>query len=520
MPETDKTFIHTSQNQIAKFFFDRSKTEIFIGLIATLITAYMFKDQFSQQFLTIWTISAIVLYLARLTSIVSKINAIRSFLFLLILLLNGVLWGTAGYTSVMQESVPHMAGLLTTIVCLCFLVALIYPGNLGYFLAFTLPALTLPGLVLVNQPGSVNQVALYLVTGTGIFLFLLSLLSRKTFQCLIRRQAEYDQLQDQHDTLLEEIRKKEVEFKSLLQKNEEMENALKQATENLKQKETRNKALADTLKTNLRIDPVTSLPNRREFLETVQEEWQRATRNKEPLTIAFINVDEFETISKQKDKKTVFTTLKKIGESIRNHGRRAGDLPARIDKAGFALLLLGADSKNATRIIEKIRETVKSLSLPVKENGEPVSVHAGVATLVPNRKLKPETFLERVESATFEAGFKGGDTVVSYHAFHDIEVTLWDSINDGELNEANFQQKLLSRGFDTTRQSIPPQTYFRDQIFTKPTLFAVYSGIFLLNIEGQAYELKNGSSLILPPDVTFSAEVVGDEPVVLYLEKR
>jgi|GEM_PF-3924265 len=518
IPETEKSAVCEINNQVTAFLFERARPEILIGLVSALIVAGLFWDRIDQTKLLYWTGSAMVLYILRLLIIrTRKVNGTRAFLFLLLLMLCGILWGAAGYSVISLESNIHKAGLLVWITCLCFLITLIYAGKLSYFLAFTIPALGLTAYALLDQTTPWNPTLLYLLIATGAFLFLVSLIYHNFFLSELRQKAEYQRLLSEHNSLMKESKKMEVTLKTTIQKNEEILANLNQSSEKLDQYERRNKTLASTLKSNLKTDIITNLSNRNNFLETVTKEWQRSARSKEPLTVAFINVDGAEQLIEKNDKKTAFSTLKKIGESIKSHGRRAGDLPARFDKAGFALLLLGADSNNAVKIVDSIRESIKNLNLSI--NNDPVTVHAGVATLVPHRKINPKELFEHVESATFEAQFQGGDRVVSFHAFNDIEICLWDSIKDGELNETNFQQKLYSLGYNTKRELIPPKTTFRDQRFSKPTLFAVYSGIFLLNIEGQAYELKRGSSLVLPENLSFSAETIGDSSVVLYLEK-
>ncbi len=520
MTEADKTIIHNINHQVTSYLFERARPEIIIGLISALIAAWYFRELINQSTLFYWTGCAAFIYVLRLlisgTGIINEVSGTRSFLFLLTLIACGILWGAAGYFTILHESIILKTTILTLIVCLCFFITMIYSGKISYFLAFTIPALGLTVYPMLDQSSGL----LYALLATGSFLFLVSLIYHNSFLSGLRLRAEYDQLREQHDSLTEQSKKTEVSLKSALQRNDEIQENLSQASVDLNHCETRKESLVTTLQSNIKTDPITNLSNRKDFLETVQQEWQRAARSKDPLTIAYINVDGFDTLSKEKDKKTVLSTLKKIGASIKQHGRRAGDLPARIDKAGFALLLLGADSTNASKIIDNVRKSVSSLNLPANSKNDPVTVHAGVATLIPNSETSPEEIFGHAESAAYEAEFQGGDRVVSFHAFHDIEISQWDTVKDGDLNEANFQQKLLSHGYNTKREIIPPKTSFNNQSFKKAALFAVFSGHFLLNIEGQNYELKRGSSLILPEGISFSAEVVGDMPVILYLEKR
>lgn len=525
MLEANKTFFHVSNNQVTAYLLERARPEIIIGLISALLATGLFWNYFDQKSLLAWGGCALALYFIRwlitFGGIAGEVSGSRSFLFFLMLFLCGILWGTAGYFVVQMDSGIHKTGLLTCIVCLSFLITMVYSGKLSYFLAFSLPAfgLTIFSLYSANDLPW-NSIALYSLAAAGVFLLLISLIYRNTFLKDLQLKTEHLQLQAAHQSLIEESQKTEVALKSTTQKNNEISENLSKASEDINQYEVRQKSLKNALKSNIRIDPITKLSNRRNFLKTIQQEWQRSTRSKEPLTIAFINVDEFDTLKKDKNNNTVLSIVKKVGNLIKAHGRRSGDMPARLNKASFALLLSGADSHNASKIIDSIRHSINSLNLVSNNNGDPVTVHAGFATQVPNRKSNPRELLDHAEAAAFEAEFQGGDRVISFQTFHNIGITPWNSTNDGELNETNFQQKLLSQGYNTKREVIPQKTAFHDQSFTKPTLFAVYSGTFLLNIEGEEHKLNRGSSLILPEDVSFNAEVVGDEAVILYLEKR
>lgn len=522
--KTDTAPMMNTSKFLAYNFFNRATPEITIGLVSALIVAGTAWNQFEQKVIMTWVACAVVIYLIRFLIVripaENNITVSRYGLFVLFILTGGILWGAAGYAAVLQDSVVHKSAILFWIVCLVFMITLIYSGSLTLLSVFAIPALGLPLYALLTQTSPWHPIVTIILSATGIFLFLLSLIYRRTFLDTLETLPKYEQLIEDHQSLQEETDRLEVNLKTTVQKHQEIISNLKQASQNLDQCESKKENLVNTLKSTMKNDPVTNLSNRRGFLETINKEWQRAIRSRDPLTLAFIKIDDFDAIAKDNDKSTVLTTLKKVADSIRSHGRRAGDLPARLDKADFALLLQGADAKNAARIIENVRSNISKMHLPRNSKGEPVTIHAGVATLVPSRKTHPEKLIERVESAAYEAAFQGGDRVISFHAFNNIEIIPWDTEKGGELNEMNFQQSLLSMGYNTKREVIPPRTKFRDQSFTRPTLFAVYSGIFQLNIEGQIYEMKRGSSMVMPEGISFNAEVMGESAVVLYLEKR
>ncbi len=524
MQETDPINPIETNSQVSSFLFARAQSEVMLGLVSVLITAKIFWESAEQPHILYWTLIGLALYVARFfignTQNLERVSSVRTVTFFIALALCGILWGSAGYSAIQGQADFLKNGLLVWICCLCFLSTLIYTGKLSYFLAFILPAIGIPIAALINNVSPEVSPMLYFLAGTAGFLTLLSLIYRKSFLRGISAQTDYQQLLVEHSALMEKSQKLEVSLKTSLQNTEEIQSSLEKTSKVLNKCETSKDTLATNLRSNLRTDPITNLSNRKEFLDRLSQEWQRSTRSKEPLTVAYINVDGFDKLMKEKDKTTIFSTLKRVGESIKAHGRRAGDVPARVDKSGFALLLLGADSKDASKIIERVRRSISDKHMSANNSGDPITVHAGVATLVPSKESSPEELFEHVESAAYEAKFQGGNRVINFHAFNDIPMTNWDLMKDGDLNEANFQQKLLREGYNTKREVVPTKTTFKDQSFSKPMLFAVYSGIFMLNVEGQEYELKRGSSLVLPENVTFSAEVISDVPVVLYLEKH
>lgn len=525
MLEPDKTFFHELNNKVTSHLFARVGPEIILGLISVLIISGLFRNLVDQTQLLYWTIALITVYLLRLlvirTGTSDEVQATRSFLFFLLLILCGILWGVAGYSVSSIYSDVHKAGLFIWIACLTVLIAVLYLGKLSYFIGFALPALGLTIFALFDQNYSYpwSSIIVYALAAIGIFLLFISFIYHKLFLDDIRRQIQYQDLIVEHNTLIEESKKMQVSLKSTNINHDETLVRLTKTTKNLNSWQNHSKSLIDKLRSQIRIDAVTNLPNQRTFTETVDIEWQRSTRSKEPVTLAYITVDHFDDLSKDEDKKSILSILKKVGASIKSHGRRAGDLPAHLDDdANFALLLLGANAKDASRIIDNIRNSISDLNLITSSN-EHITVHAGVATQVPDRQTDLDDLYEHAESANYEAEFQGGDRVISYRGFSDIEISSWIKEDDEDLNETNFEIYLFGKGFNTKREEISTNTIFRDQSFSKPTMFAVYSGTFLFDIEGQAYTLNAGEHLTLPPGMTFGAEVVGDEPVILYLQR-
>ena len=143
-----------------------------------------------------------------------------------------------------------------------------------------------------------------------------------------------------------------------------------------------------------------------------------------------------------------------------------------------------------------------------------MTVHVGVATLVPSPISGPEDLLGRAEDAMYQAGFQGGNRVVGYQTLDTFGLVRWDPQADGTPTEQALVDKLFAWGYRTgmTYQS-PDKT--ADRCPDVPWACAVVSGRLGLSIEGQSFELDMGDCLLLPKGKTYSAEVLGNDPVWL-----
>ncbi|MFK8066610.1 MAG: diguanylate cyclase [Gammaproteobacteria bacterium] len=522
MLDNNKATSSNIKNKISAMVFKRAWPEIILGLISTLIIYRLFNGLVSQYYLLYWLASAVTLYLLRIIITgfrkSDEVRGLRLFIFFLLLISSGVLWGAAGYFTSFVNSDPHKLGFLIWLTSLIILVALGYSNKLTYYLGFTVPAVALTALGLNEQSYPWNPLATYSLIAFATFLFLTLWFYRSASIKGIRSQIQLNELNHEYDTLIGESKRLQLSLNSTNKEHKETVATLDKTKKDLHAWHKRSKSLINTLRSQIRIDPVTNLPNQKTFTETISQEWQRSTRSKDPITLAYITVDHFDELKEVKDQKSILSVLKKVAASIKSHGRRAGDLPAHLDnEANFALLLVGADAKDATRIVDDIRNTINELNLMTDANHQ-VTIHAGVATKVPDRKIELDELYEHAESANYEAEFQGGNRVISYRNNNDIKILPWDQKRNGDLTEENFEMDLFSKGYATMKEEVSVGTVFRDQRFSKPTLFATYSGTFTLNIDGQIYALNAGEHLIIPEDLTFSAEVTGDKPLVLYFE--
>lgn len=134
-----------------------------------------------------------------------------------------------------------------------------------------------------------------------------------------------------------------------------------------------------------RIDYLTGAVNRRSFEEALNIEINRARRKKNPVTIAFIDVDNFKYVNDTFGHSKGDQLLHLTSETIREH-IRITDTLARIGGDEFAILLPEQDYDSAEVAIQKVRHYLQEMT---KNLGLPVTFSIGVATC-----LSPPVFAE------------------------------------------------------------------------------------------------------------------------------
>ena len=95
-----------------------------------------------------------------------------------------------------------------------------------------------------------------------------------------------------------------------------------------------------------------------------------------------------------------------------------------------------------------------------------------------------------------------------------VEVEHWDEESEGPLTESALRRKLEERGYQVSRYTYPPGSFFSDHTHGVEKIDAVLSGRFRMTMAGRAVVLEAGDCLLVPRGAVHSAEVVGEEPVV------
>ena len=127
-------------------------------------------------------------------------------------------------------------------------------------------------------------------------------------------------------------------------------------------------SLADT-------DPLTSLANRRFFLEQLEREYARVRRYPEPFTIAYFDLDNFKYVNDTLGHDVGDELLKKVAQTL-STSVRASDFAARLGGDEFAVLF-PVVKESAQQVLEKLQA---ELLAAMRERQWPVTFSIGAVT--------------------------------------------------------------------------------------------------------------------------------------------
>lgn len=166
--------------------------------------------------------------------------------------------------------------------------------------------------------------------------------------------------------------------------------------------------MAELEKAN-RIDGLTGIYNRRHWEETLTNEFSRARRYQNELSLIMFDLDHFkrlnDTFGHQCGDLVLMQTALRVSDCLRD-----ADTFGRYGGEEFAILLPETSGDSARGVAERIRSAISSRSLVFEGNDIHFSASIGIST-IHEGQLKYEDLISEADNALYDAKSAGRDRV-------------------------------------------------------------------------------------------------------------
>jgi len=161
------------------------------------------------------------------------------------------------------------------------------------------------------------------------------------------------------------------------------------------------------------LDPLTGLFNRYYFDENLQKEWRQASRESDPLTLLFIDVDYLKVYNAHYGHAEGDDCLREMAGVLYRTLLRPVDIIARYGGDQFAVILPSTDAAGAELVAKRMMGSVVSLE---RENvasqvSSFVTISIGGTMLRPSSVMKLHDFIDKAESALTGAKTAGRNRI-------------------------------------------------------------------------------------------------------------
>ncbi len=163
----------------------------------------------------------------------------------------------------------------------------------------------------------------------------------------------------------------------------------------------------DREKESARTDPLTGVSNRRHFLELTASALAFARRYRRPLTIAYLDLDNFKQINDRQGHQAGDDVLRSVARTIRCR-LRITDVVGRLGGDEFAVCLPETGPDAAAQLLGELRQQCNA-ALP--ESARSVTVSMGMVTFA-SPPASVDELLERTDTMLYAAKREGKNRMV------------------------------------------------------------------------------------------------------------
>jgi len=153
-------------------------------------------------------------------------------------------------------------------------------------------------------------------------------------------------------------------------------------------------------------DPLTRVLNGRAFTERVTHELERSRRYKRPLSLLYLDLDNFKVLNDSRGHQTGDAVLRLVADAMRQAVRLA-DVVGRLGGDEFAVLMPETDGALADLVAARLAANLRSAF----DGTPPVTASIGIVSVM-NPDADADQVVGAADRAMYEAKRTGKDRVV------------------------------------------------------------------------------------------------------------
>lgn len=255
----------------------------------------------------------------------------------------------------------------------------------------------------LDEAAYTAQVEIYqtVVVAYGVFLLLLIYLTLEVGSRVITKD-----MTDEVYRLRDELSMQKSRNDDLSVQNKALENRIRIKKEELAKDQVRyeNSDIFDT---------ETGLYNESYLLSVLPIEINRAKRDKKPLVITLVEINELAHYKAQYGEVKTIQTIETIAKQIKLCAKRAGDFSFRLKDDIFAIVFSGLSVENTRRFMSFVQESIYSDEIEHKKEGVIGQLGVTISATMAFAESLPEaeTFIEQART-TLKEGEADGEALI------------------------------------------------------------------------------------------------------------
>ncbi|MDY0022861.1 GGDEF domain-containing protein [Arenimonas caeni] len=160
-----------------------------------------------------------------------------------------------------------------------------------------------------------------------------------------------------------------------------------------------------------RIDPLTGLANRRHHGGTLDHLGREAQRLRQPLSMLVMDLDHFKRVNDELGHDAGDACLARFADRMREIFTEPGAHLSRLGGEEFGVLLPGLDAVAAAAAAERMRASLETQPLQLREGPLAITVSIGVATYLPSQGGSLGDLFRAADRAMYQAKADGRNRV-------------------------------------------------------------------------------------------------------------